>query len=179
MRSRLLLALGLTAALTGCVSNATGPRFGGISQAPPAAGQGRVYVLRENVLYLAQAPYIAKPAVAVDGRVIGYLQNGGYLAADVPAGEHALIMGFGSEPTIRGFAVPPGGAAFFETYDKTRVAGSRAFVAGMAGGAIGGMTQALQEQREAEERHEGRIWTLDPVPAPVALQKLQSLVLSE
>jgi hypothetical protein len=179
MQRRSVFLLALLVTLSGCVSNASGPRFNSLNQSPPPSGQARVYVLRENVVYLAQAPYIAKPAVDIDGHTIGYLQNGGFLVANTPAGEHALTVGFGSEPTIRGFAAAPGNEVFFEAYDKSRMTGARAAVAGVAGGAIGGIQQALEEQGEAAERREGRIWAVDQISAPAALQELQNLALSE
>jgi hypothetical protein len=46
---------------------------------PLASGQARVFVLRDKVLYLAQGPGIGRPEVAVDGQVIGSLENGGFL----------------------------------------------------------------------------------------------------
>ncbi len=190
MRDRMLrlAAMMLTGAiLAGCVTSATGPKFTAASQDALGGSQGRIYVLRQNAAYVVQAPYIARPQVAVDGRAVGILRNGGYLVVDVPAGEHSLSMGFGSEPTVRTFTIAPGGSVYFVAYDKTRMEGARWAAAGVtaaAGGGIvagaaGGVGQVLDEQAEAAARGEGRVWSLDPVPAPIALDKLRGLARSD
>jgi hypothetical protein len=101
------ISLVAAATVAGCVIAASGPRF--TPQAPPIAGQARVYVLRDKVLYLVQGPGIGKPEVAIDRRVIGHLENGGFLTADVPAGIHTVSIGIGEAETARGFTVAPGG----------------------------------------------------------------------
>jgi hypothetical protein len=111
--------------------------------------------------------------------VIGDLENGGFLMADVPAGQHSVSLGVGEAQTIRGFAVMPGDEAFFDISDTSRMAGARGFAAGLAGGAIGGFAQALQEQAEAAERHEGPIWAVDRIPPAAGLPVLQNLSLSQ
>jgi hypothetical protein len=103
----LSILLVAAATLVGCVTEASGPRF--TAQAPLIAGQARIYVLCDKVLYLAQGPGIGKPEVAIDRRVIGYLENGGFLTADVPAGMHTVSVGTGEAETARGFIVAPGG----------------------------------------------------------------------
>jgi hypothetical protein len=143
------------ATLVGCVTEASGPRF--TARAPLIAGQARIYVLRDKVLYLAQGPGIGKPEVAIDRRVIGHLENGGFLTTDVPAGVHTVSIGTGEAETARGFTVAPGGEEFIDVLDKSRMAGARALSAGIAGDALGGIAQALQEQEEAADRFGGLI----------------------
>lgn len=173
----LSILLVAAAALAGCVTEASGPHFA--PQAPPIAGQGRVYVLRDKVLYLAQGPGIGEPEVAIDRRVIGHLENGGFLTADVPAGMHTVSVGTGEAETARGFIVAPGGEEFIDVLDKSRMAGARALGAGITGGALGGIAQALQEEEEAAERHEGPIWRVDPIPPQDGIAILQTLSLSQ
>lgn len=173
----LSILLVAAATLAGCVTEATGPRF--TPRAPPVAGQARVYVFRDKVLYLAQGPGVGKPEVAIDRRVIGHLENGGFLAADVPAGMHIVSIGTGEAETARGFTVAPGGEEFIEVLDKSRMAGARALGAGITGGALGGVAQALQEQEEAAERQEGPIWRVEPIPPQDGIAILQTLSLSQ
>jgi hypothetical protein len=168
-----------TALLAGCVTNAVGPRFGTVPHAALAAGQARVYVFRDKVLYLAQGPGIGRPEVAIDGRVIGNLENGGFLTADVAGGIHTVSVGVRGAQTRRGFTATFGEQIFIDVYDKTRMAGARGIAAGLAGGAIGGIAQALQEQQEAAERHEGPIWRVDQITAAEGLAIVQGLSLSE
>lgn len=172
----LSILLVAAATLAGCVTEASGPRF--TAQAPLIAGQARIYVLREKVFYLAQGPGIGKPEVAIDRRVIGHLENGGFLTADVPAGTHTVSVGTGEAETARGFIVAPGGEEFIDVLDKSRMAGARALGAGITGGALGGIAQAFQEQEEAAERHEGPIWRVDPIPPQDGMAILQTLSLS-
>jgi hypothetical protein len=88
-------------------------------------------------------------------------------------------VGVGEAQTIRGFAIMPGDEAFIDVYDKTRMAGARALAAGATGGAIGGAMQALEEQEEAAERHEGPIWRVEQIPPADGMAILQTLALSQ
>jgi hypothetical protein len=150
-----------------------------MQQTPLPAGRARIFVLRDTVLYLVQGPGIGRPEVAIDRRVIGNLENGGFLMADVPAGQHSVSVGMGEAQTIRSFAVMPGDETFIDVSDKSRMAGARGFAAGLAGGAIGGVAQALQEQEEAAERHEGPIWAVDLILPAAGLPVLKNLSLSQ
>jgi hypothetical protein len=137
------------------------------------------------VAYVVQAPYVARPEVAIDGRVIGVLKNGGFVSADVSAGEHSVTIGFDAEPTTRTVAVAPGASFYFEAYDKTRMEGARWLAAGVAAGpgvtngVRGAIGQVLDEKAEAERRVEGRVWSLDPILPPIALERLRNLAQSE
>ena len=66
---RLSQAIVVVAFLAGCVTNASGPRFGMAPQDLLAAGQARIHVFRDKVPYLAQAPGIARPEIALDERI--------------------------------------------------------------------------------------------------------------
>lgn len=176
MRHFLILAL-VAAGLTGCATVATGPRFSPL--ASPPGNQSRIYLLRDKVLYLAQGPGIANPQIAIDQHLIGGLENGGYLSAEVSPGAHTVSVGVGDAQTIRGLTLAPGGTAFVDVIDKSRMAGARAFSAGLTGGALGGIAQALQEQNEAAERREGPIWRVVLIPPEEGIAILQTLSLSQ
>jgi hypothetical protein len=181
---RLILVAAMVWGLAGCGIwnariSASGPLFSAVPQSPLAVGQARIFVLRDKVLYLAQGPGIGRREVAIDGRVIGYLEDGGFLMDDVSAGLHSVSIGVGGAQTTRGFAVEPGEEAFINVDDKSRMMGARALATGAVGGAIGGITQTLQEQEEAAEGHEGPIWRIEQIPPADGMAILQNLALSQ
>lgn len=55
------------------------------------------------------------------------------------------------------------------------MAGARALGAVITGGTLGGILQALQEQEESAERHEGPIWWVEPIAPQDGIAVLQIL----
>ena len=121
MKSRFIISLA-AALLAGCATNANGPAFN--SQTDPTAptGYARVYVFRDKVLYLAQAPYVVRTQIAIDGRIVGNFTNGGYLVTNVAAGQHAIAAGSGEYQTIRPFNAASSGDGYTEMHRTWRAA---------------------------------------------------------
>ncbi len=81
-----LAALAAAIALLGC--SAAAPKTSEVVSRAIPDGEGRLYVLREK-----QTVYSLMPVtVSVDGRTIGTLRSGTYLATDLPAGTHNLTV---------------------------------------------------------------------------------------
>jgi Protein of unknown function (DUF2846) len=139
--------------VAGCATNASGPPFDQIAQGMLAAGYARVYVFREKVFYVVQALHIVRADVAIDGRPIGGLTNGGFLTADVPAGRHVVSVasrGVIADQSVKYFDVASGNRVYVEVYDKSRMEGARA-ASGAVGGAVGGAVMgASQASAEGE-----------------------------
>jgi Protein of unknown function (DUF2846) len=153
--------------LAGCVTSASGPRFDETMQPTVAPNQTRVYIYREKVFYLAQAPYIAAGEVAIDGRVVGRVPNGGYLALVVAPGQHRITAIAGNDRTTRPFGAVGGSSVYVQLLDKTRI-NKNAFV----GGAVGATFDAVTDNSSAQD---GRVWGLDFVVEDVAVGQLQTL----
>ena len=152
MRPRsFVLLCALTVA--GCATSASGPVFS--NQTAPVApnGYARVYVFRDKVLYLAQAPYIAQTQITIDGHIIGSLTNGGYLVTNVAAGRHSLTAGSGAYQTTRNFDAASSGDGYIEIIDKTRMEGARMAAEGAVGAlaARGNAIQAAEGRRETRQ----------------------------
>jgi hypothetical protein len=181
----LFVALAATL-LFGCVESATGPTFS--EQAQPNASEGfaRIFVYRDKVLYLAQAPYIVRAQIAIDGQIVGSLANGGYLVTSVAAGHHSITAGSGPYQTTRSFDARGSGDGYIEIADKSRMEGAR--MAGEAAvGAVGATTRqdmyasavsaALQD--EAFSGNPERIWDVAFPGRNEAINKMQTLSLSQ
>jgi hypothetical protein len=163
--------------LVGCTTgstNASGPTFGTADEAPVSQKISRVYIFRENVLYVVQAPHIVRSEIAIDGNPIGGLANGGFLVADIVPGPHFISATSANEPTIKSFMTTPGSKTYIEIYDKTRMEGARAG----AGYAIAGVSGAIYGFYYSKNSNEGRIWGMDYVAAQDALPILHQLQLS-
>ncbi len=79
-----LAAIAAAVALAAC--SAAAPKTTETIAHPVAAGAGRLYVLRTR-----QTAYSLMPlTIRVDGRTVGRLRNGTYLATDLAAGTHTL-----------------------------------------------------------------------------------------
>jgi hypothetical protein len=104
------------------------------------------------VLYLAQAPYVEKAQIAVDGRVVGDLANGGYIVVNVSAGSHLLIAASGPYRTIVPFIAASSGDGYIEISDKTRMEGARM----AAEGAIGAFGAKVNAVQAGEDRYQTR-----------------------
>jgi hypothetical protein len=147
------IGLSLLLLVSGCVTNASGPRFDQIPPSDLSAGYGRIYAFREEVFYIVQAPHIVRPEVAIDGQPIGGLANGGFLTADIPAGRHAFTVvsrGPLADQSVKYFDLASGSHVYIEVYDKSRMEGARA-AAGAVGGAVGGaITGASQAASESD-----------------------------
>lgn len=72
------------ALMTGCAS---GPQYSALhnTEAPPASGNGRIYIYRTAVLGAA-----VQPDVKINGDVIGKAVPGGYFFVDRPAGNYQI-----------------------------------------------------------------------------------------
>jgi hypothetical protein len=70
--------------VAGC---ATGPKYSEMKSkiAPPAAGQGRVFVYRDSSLGAA-----ITPKVTINGKVVGVSRGNGFFYVDLPPGEYRL-----------------------------------------------------------------------------------------
>jgi hypothetical protein len=137
--------------LSGCATDATDPTFNSINQPAAPSGYARVYIFRDRVLYLAQAPYVEKAQITIDGHVFGNLANGSYLIANVASGPHSLIASSGSYQTAMTFVAAPSGDGFIEISDRTRMEGARMAVEGAVG--------ALAARNNAVQAGEGRYQT--------------------
>jgi len=174
MRNVIVTTLAV-AVLFGCAVSASGPSFSNLPQSPLTADQVRVYVFRDKVLYLAQAPHVVRATIAIDGRTVGYLANGGFLIADVPAGHHSVSAASAAYLTVRDFDVAPGSDVYVQVYDKTRMQGVPIIAAAAVGGVIGGaVVGAVVFSGGAE-----RVWGVDLVPKADAWPVLQGLSLSK
>jgi hypothetical protein len=180
--SFILLCCTLT--LAACATSATGPTFS--SQTPPAAPNGyvRVYLFRDKVLYLAQAPYIAQAQIAIDGRTVGNLANGGYLVTNIVAGRHSITSGSGAYQTTRVFDAASSGDGYIEIIDKTRMEGARMVAEGAIGAlAAGGnaihKVSGAMDAISQDESFSGpeRVWDISFPSRADALPRL-SLLLS-
>lgn len=161
--------------LAGCVTSPTGPTFSALPQSPVAADQIRLYVFRNKVLYLAQAPYTARAPVVIDGRVAGHVVNGGFLRLDIPAGEHLIAVTANADQTVRYFKAPGGSEVYIQVYDKTRMEG----VAPALAGVPGSVAHAIAQSEAAAAANEGRVWGVNFVARENALPILYQLSLSE
>lgn len=117
-------------------TNASGPSFDAVAMSPPS-NAAEVYVFRDRVAYAMQAPHVVRVEVAIDGRFIGGLANGGFLMVAVSPGRHVMTVGPAGDMTGGYFVVPAGSVAFLEVSDKTRMEGARAATAGAAAGVLG------------------------------------------
>jgi hypothetical protein len=176
--------------LTACGSiNASGPNFTELSTKPLAENHARVYVFRDSVFYAMQASYIAKSQIFIDGQIIGWLANGGFVTTDISAGQHFITATSAGDPTTKYFNAVPATNIYIEIYDKTRMEGARA-AAGAATGAIiskaqnanvadGAIKGAISGFYYSKNANEGRIWGMDYLSQEEALPKLQRLALSQ
>jgi hypothetical protein len=191
MRNATLVAvIALSGAVaSGCAESASGPVFSGEAILQPNATH--LYIFRDHVTYLAQAPYISRPPVVIDGRVIGTLPNGGYLAVTLAPGQHQITIGSGRYWTTSYFKASEGDG-YIEVADKTRMQGAR-MVGEAASGAIDAELNAVQmarpathyelvtgaisniaENEPALNDHE-RAWAVTYPPRPDALPRLSVL----
>lgn len=100
--------LGTIAALALVACSAAGPKTAEITSRAVPAGHGRLYVLREK-----QAIYSVVPVtVSADGRSVGTLSSGTYLATDLPAGAHTLVVAILLSRVTTGFDLMPGKAIY-------------------------------------------------------------------
>ena len=119
MKSRLLLLLMLIM-VAGCASQATGPKFDAASQPTIPANLARIYVMRDTVTYLAQAPAVVSAQIFIDGKPLGALKNGSFLLADVVPGQHAIIAA-SSDQTTRMVTAQSGVITYVAVWDRTRM----------------------------------------------------------
>ncbi len=177
MRTFQVMALVAMTTLSACAVSAEGPSFDTVSDAPPDLNTAKVYVFRDKVLYLAQAPYIARPQVTLDGSPIGDLKNGGFLSVNVSVGHHSLVIEPGPDQSRISFDLQGKSTAYLAVYDKTRMEGANAALAGAAFGAVGGVIYTLSAN--ATTRNEGRVWHIEPLYPEDALPILHTLVRSD
>jgi hypothetical protein len=81
----LLTAVLLAAGVTGCAS---GPQFSALhsTEAPVAAGEGRIYLYRKATMVGAAI----QPAIKINGEKVGDAIPGGYCYVDRPAGNYDI-----------------------------------------------------------------------------------------
>jgi hypothetical protein len=191
-RTSCLFSLLFCTAVSACVTNAGGPSFIEAPRSGSDAALDRVYVYRDHATYLTQAPQIVRAQVSIDGKPIGGLANGGYFVATVASGAHYLSAASSNELTLRHFTAAPGQDVFVEIYDKTRMEGARAFVAGgiagpiggavggaAAGGASGVLTGGLYSEASQPDDQNGRYWDVEFRTRSEAIETLKVLRLSE
>jgi hypothetical protein len=135
------------------MTNASGPAFDQFSQGSPAAGYVRVFIFRDKVFYVVEAPHIVRADVSIDGRSIGGLANGGFLTADIPAGRHVVTVasrGVMADQSTKYFDAANGSRVYVEVYDKSRMEGARG-AAGAVGGAVGGAVAGASQASSGGE----------------------------
>jgi len=137
--------------LFGCATSADGPTFSSEVQTTAPPGYVKVYVFRDHVLYLAQAPYIVRAEIVIDGRPVGALLNGAYLSIDIPAGVHRIVAQSGDYYTTRDFTADSG-TGYIEISDWTRMEGARMAVEG----GIGFLQARGNAIQAGETRHDRR-----------------------
>jgi hypothetical protein len=194
---RFLFAFVLAATLAGCTTTASGPSFSQQIQPSAPAGYIRVFVYRDNVFYLVQAPYVVRADITIDGRLVGSLANGGYLLTTVTLGHHVVTAGSGQYQTTQAFDARSAGDGYIEVADKSRMEGAR-IVGEAALGAANSLSESALNgddwktargsaysaaansaaQDEMFSNSPERIWDV-AFPSPQeALSKLQQLSLS-
>jgi hypothetical protein len=139
-----------TLSLPACVKNASGVMFDQAPQTQLAQGQARVYLYREKVVYLAQAPHVVSAEIEIDGRLIGAIKNGGFIAVVIPAGRHQYSAGVGANQTTWYLEAASGSTAYFQIWDKTRMEGARAASGLALGAAAGGLGGAVDAATDTE-----------------------------
>lgn len=99
-------------ALAGCA--APEPKTSAIISRAVPDGYARLYVLRDK-----QTVYSFMPVrVSVDGRTIGTLGSGTYLATDVPAGKYTLTVAVLLSRAITGLDLAPGESLYVDVAMK-------------------------------------------------------------
>jgi hypothetical protein len=143
----------LCLSMTACVTNAEGPAFNSQPQVPAPSGYTHIYVFRDKVLYLAQAPYITRTRISIDGRLCGSLANGGYLVINLAPGRHTIAASSDGYETVRDFESDLSGSGYVEITDLTRMAGARL----LAEAAVGGITAKANAEEIGEGRKQTRL----------------------
>lgn len=82
---RLLLPLVMAALLAGCATSGTTYTDLQKTLAPPAEGQGRIYIYRTIVLGAA-----VQPSIRVNDAVVGTAEPRGFVYVDRPAGNYTI-----------------------------------------------------------------------------------------
>lgn len=137
--------------LAGCAMTADGPTFSTQAHTPIPPGYTRVYMFRDRVLYLAQAPYVVRAEIVLDGHPVGALLNGAYLSIDIPAGVHKIIAQSAGYYTMRDFTADTG-TGYIEISDWTRMEGARMAVEGGVG-FLEARGNAIQAGETRQQRH--------------------------
>jgi len=158
--------LGFVVLLSGCASQAVGPKIDPPSQPAilpnlePAipANLVRIYVMRDSVTYVTQAPAVVAANIFIDGKPVGALKNGGFLFADVIPGQHTIIAA-SSDQIARTITVKPSAVTYIAVWDRTRM--------------IVPLVSAISAP--VSER-DGRVWGLGMYPNDDAIRILPTLV---
>ena len=150
---RALFSICMSLVVMGCATEATGPAFSTQHLPPAPTGYARVYIFRDNVLYLAQAPYVQRAQITMDGRAFGNLANGSYVVVNVQAGRHSITVGSGAYQTTRPFVAGSYGDGYIEVADMTRMEGARWALEGAVGAlaARGNAIQAGEDRRSTRQ----------------------------
>jgi hypothetical protein len=152
--------------LSGCVSKAVGPKFDPPSQPAISANLepvistnlARIYVMRDNVTYVAQAPAVVAANIFIDGKSVGALKNGGFLVADVIPGQHTIIAA-SSDQIERTITVKPSAVTYIAVWDRTRM-----------------IVPLVSEISAPVSERDGRVWGLGLYPNEAATRILPTLV---
>jgi hypothetical protein len=152
--------------LSGCEPHAVGSKIDPPSQPAissnlePAisANLARIYVMRDSVSYITQAPAVVAANIFIDGKPVGALKNGRFLVADVIPGQHTIIAA-SSDQIARTITVKPSAVTYIAVWDRTRM--------------IVPLVSAISAP--VSER-DGRVWGLGMYPNEAATRILPTLI---
>ena len=158
--------LAFVVSLSGCASQAVGPKFDPPSQPTISANLepvistnlARIYVMQDSVPYVTQALAVVAANIFIDGKPVGALKNGGFLVADVIPGQHTIVAA-SSDQIARTITVKASAATYIAVWDRTRM-----------------IVPLVSEISAPVSERDGRVWGLGMYPSEAASRILPTLV---
>jgi Protein of unknown function (DUF2846) len=144
--------------LSGCASQPIGPKLDPPSQPAMSANLARIYIMRDSVTYVTQAPAVVAANIFIDGKPVGALKNGRFLVADVIPGEHTIIAA-SSDQIARTITVNPSAVTYIAVWDRTRM-----------------IVPLMSEISAPVSERDGRVWGLGMYADEIATRILPTLV---
>lgn len=144
--------------LSGCASQAIAPKVDPPSQPAISANLARIYIMRDSVTYVTQAPAVVAANIFIDGKPLGALKNGRFLVADVIPGQHTIIAA-SSDQIARTITVNPSAVTYIAVWDRTRM-----------------IVPLMSEISAPVSERDGRVWGLGMYPDEIATRILPTLV---
>jgi hypothetical protein len=144
--------------LSGCASQAIQPKLDPPSQPAMSANLARIYIMRDSVTYVTQAPAVVAANIFIDGKPVGALKNGRFLVADVIPGEHTIIAA-SSDQIARTITVNTSAVTYIAVWDRTRM-----------------IVPLMSEISAPVSERDGRVWGLGMYADEIATRILPTLV---